>query len=214
MGVHKSSGHTAKARRYSSASLRRAAAQPGLLGISAYSVPERFTQLVFDWQLELSLDAKQLMLFLGTDDSACSWDTFVRLSSEALQYIRASYGFGGTMPRLDGPSFFSVGIATGYTGALERRPFFQEIERWGHELRGARRFERGLFRDVFPINVLGSSHLGREVGGKPLSAQIANGNLPGRLMPAAYGSSLWLLKQEELDVARSALRESGLLITS
>lgn len=70
----------------------------------------------------------------------------------------------------------------------------------------------GLLRDIYPINILTTPHLQREISGQKLRDWIENGAGRGYLQKIADHVSVWVLPPRNLPTVRNALARAGLLI--
>lgn len=187
--------------------VRRFQQQP-IVAAELYSVPASFKQLAFDWQLELSRDAGIGRVFLGCDIDSCSWERFIEVSTSLFVHIVPAYGFGGKVSRLAGPAVSSLGTGTGRETATERA----ELIRWRKELGGSRRFEQGLLRSVYPLNILSSHHLVQPIGNSTLMDEIESCRLPGVLSSTIANARMWKVEESDIPTACEVLSRNGLLL--
>jgi len=164
---------------------------------SIYSLPSRFGQAMFDWELASLLDKEKGVLFLG-------WRGVGHIDAMAfedcLPIINAEYGYAECVPRGRGPINRPFGFSSGIESEEDRQTF----SAWRKDLRNRRGLLRRYLRDVYEWNLLTKEHLARPIAGKPLSDWIASDEGRGRVEERRQ-RFLWSLPESKLAGVRLEL---------
>jgi hypothetical protein len=136
------------------------------------------------------------------------------LAKALLPHASGRYGFALAW---SGPGSFwayAFGILE-FSDAKVRREEFGEPGAWGILFRdGARLITKGLFRDVYPINIITNKHLSHAVDNVLLRDLIGSNSGYGTIGGSTGECHLWLVPRTDLQRIRSALDRAGLLYTS
>lgn len=162
----------------------------------------------------IDVDARNGELYVGVETRLVSDPgALIRWAcDQSKSLFNPRYGIAYQMPLADDPASYSVGArATTFAefkqwlrerrSGIRRPPTPDEL--WADELRGRRRHLSGLFRRVYPANILSEAH----VRGANLTEQSV-----GRLSKLDDSLWLWELSDAEIPQAEAMLEEKQLLV--
>jgi hypothetical protein len=175
------------------------------------------TQDEFGKSATFSCDARGLEMELG-------W--FVELTQRMASLVSLQYGFAYQRPFSKGPGYYAHGIGYGRSDREEDSEELSRVGLWlierrygkdpqkGLKLYGHLPFRHldGMQRDVYPLNILTSKHLSRQIEGVSLEEWIGAGKEKGWLQPISNGVWGWIVPEGSLLSVRHALEAAGLLI--
>lgn len=149
-------------------------------------------------------------------------DLFTTLTQKFSQVAKITYGHAYLRPVNLGPVMFAYDLS--YTADTEQKLDPQELSemkfwRWErldmvtqNRLAPFRHLS-GMLRDLYPMNVLTSSHVRREICGHPLMDWIASEKRRGYLEEVAEKVWIWVVPPHDLPHLRTTLEAHGLLIS-
>jgi hypothetical protein len=161
--------------------------------------------------IETSFDAVSVLCF-DNDLAAFNAEDIGYLAQEQRSYFDFSYGAGYQRPFEKGPVLYALGIAMGLGHSNEEFSETNRIGKWFNAGRYMREkfpegvLRRGWLRDIYPENLLTTSHEGIAVAGEPFFEWIVR-TKTGSLTRVTDGLWQWSLRIPEM----TALRKVGIL---
>jgi hypothetical protein len=134
------------------------------------------------------------------------------MALEIAEILSPSYGFGFTRSCRLGPGLFAVGIMAGDMVVPKDEAEYQlrlRDNRWGDMGMESKVYDRGVMRDVFPINYLNSEHLRKRVNGISLEKWIRQDAARGVLTPITNQLTEWSVNDQELASLNALLATEG-----
>lgn len=148
-----------------------------------------------------------------------SFSPHIVLWRELVTRVEPSYGFMYYRRYGLGPAYFAVGIAlnAGMYGSTQYDDNL--VTTWAAETQGdprlnprSYRHERGMFLDVFPVNLLSPKHLEQRVFDKTLGEWIQSLGPGSKVEEVARGFVIWGVSAALRMTARKELEKANLLI--
>ncbi len=174
-----------------------------------------YKQLIFGWDVFASLisTVEKTMVFCCAQ-SLPSVDIghFEEIVRRLAALVDLKYAIGYERPFELGPDLYAHGMVTGLGYSPEGMAQGDRIAAWMHERLGANRHLHGFVRDVYPLNVLSSSHVSRDVENVSLGQWIQQSADRGDLKQIGGEAWLWNLDHNQIDSVRADLQRAGCLI--
>ncbi len=126
---------------------------------------------------------------------------------------RPSYGIAYLRSGRFSPNGYAMGINAGSTlnfPAPEDLPTRDRIFKWFGELRRDRRYLRGGFRSIYPVQLLSEAHRQAKLDSGVTVAELGLGTWT----PVEDGMWLWELNDAEVVEAKALLERAGLLLAA
>ena len=147
------------------------------------------------------------------DNALVSFDSHIwgNITQSMANFFQPLYGYGFQRAFKKGPMFYPFGII-GSSGNV--RISDQEenlITCWSNAYKKGK-YSTGDLRDIYPLNVLSSAHNQRMVEGKPLFDWINADSNRGDLTKLSENLWSWWVRDEQIDLVRSALKPTGILL--
>lgn len=205
-------GHSGKLVKASSATFKRAA-ESGFQGISALVIavcsPANSRQPAYDLVLSASLtwieSLKEMLLCLTVNGAVTPFrgDAYWGAVSTLAGLDEWDFGFSFCDLATRQPGFHVLSLDNGRLGPQE----YAQLTKW-YGSPAAQRVR--LLRDVYPVNLLGSTQLSSDAGGQKLADRIEG--MPYTATTRVGSLTAWCVQDEQLQHARKILGEAGLLI--
>lgn len=185
--------------------------------ISFYRTLPDYKQIVFGWDVHASLHCNRhkVMLFCFPQNLAgIELEYFVGFTRSLSTEVDLKYGTGYQRYFDHGPDLYAFGLISGLKYSAEDIAEGDRISAWMHEIVGDKRYMSGYLRDVYPLNVLSSTHLAREVEGISLMKWVEQDTRRGCLSQLGEDAWLWEVPQPLLADVRSVLQLAGCMIVA
>ena len=105
---------------------------------------------------------------------------------------------------------YEYGVISGLKYDHPEREF---IDKWGKDYYPGGSYKTGDMRDIYPINILSSAHINRQIFvNQSLEQWINDCKRRGRLEKVCDDLWLWHVSEEQISPVREALRETRLLL--
>jgi len=180
-------------------------------GLLAKSLEGEFVMGQVRIEFMLRADSSSL-LYVGTDPA--NEEILVRLLRDLASKLHFSYGYLFNAAKR-GAALYAVGITHCDAGEMVVEASQDADDRWFSERllpdSEHRYRDRGLFRNIYPYNLLNSSHLNALVDGVRLEDKIKHANW-GELFRASDTNWLWKINSDALPEIISSIERSNLLI--
>ena len=185
----------------------------GVQDISVFSLHEGGSIPLADWKVCWEMDCRY-----GGCATIGAWVGVARLEDERsvectealVRLLRPTYGIGFYRELRFGPTLYAAGLAQNLPTYGETKAENHRINEWGRSGRGSRVYDRGVLRDVYPLNLLNGAQLDRKVGKKRLETWIQSSGEHGVLSEMA-GMALWKVEESSIPSIRETLSKSGLI---
>jgi hypothetical protein len=172
--------------------------------------------LSLSWQASANIDLVKGDAYVGVphtpDDQAPEILRYLYSASKSMTQWR--YGITYTHSSWRAPALYAIGMGGG-SGPVDNvqriedtDEFNNRLSAWWREYTGKRRHLRGLFRDVYPANLLSEKHVQAQLRDARSLLQSGLGIFE-QLDPGIW---LWQVPSKQIPVARAVLVEAGLLI--
>lgn len=190
----------------------QAAARSGVLrDLYLYCHPQKRRGLIFDWDGVATVRLSSGYVHIGIPESCGVTLSELLRQSYFLARPLASWGYGIAYLRLSSraPGMYAIGIIGGHPPYPDvTRKDRDRISCWSREFDGRCRHLRGLFRDVYPANLLSSLHVNASVGRGKTLLTSGWGEF-ARLDEAMW---LWTVPEGDIPTIRAALERADLII--
>jgi hypothetical protein len=183
--------------------------------VDLYHTISGYKQLVFGWDVFASLNTvkdKTMLLCFAQNLENLDLEYFEGVLRTLAEEIDLKYGVGYQRDFELGPDMYAHGMITGLRYSSKDMAEKDRISMWMHERSGANRHLHGYLRDVYPLNILSSCHLSRQVGNVSLARWIDQNPDRGYLSELSTSAWLWKVPQSCLGEVQAQLRYAGCTI--
>jgi hypothetical protein len=195
---------------------RAVAALPTLRGgVDFLHTIPGYKQLTFGWDACASLhtDRDKTMLFCFAQNLAnLDVGYFERIVRTLAAEVDLKYGIGYQRDFELGPDMYAHGMVSGLGYSPRDIAEADRIGAWMQERPGASRHLHGCLRDVYPLNILSTRHLSRDVGKLSLEQWIQQATDRGQLVQLNNGASLWIIPDRHIADVQAKLQQAGCII--
>jgi hypothetical protein len=141
-----------------------------------------------------------------------SLDSFEGVVRTLAKEVHLKYGIGYQRDFNLGPEMYAYGLVVGLKYSPQEMAEGDRNAAWMHERPGAIRHLQGYFRDVYPLNILSSQLLSREVRNLHLARWIQQTSDRGHLAQLSDEAWLWRIAESHLAVVKADLQQAGCTI--
>jgi hypothetical protein len=169
-----------------------------------------YKQLAFGWRMCAGVNMTEFrtaILCWETGRLDCS-----EVAKQMATLFGPVYGIGFQRPFLKGPDLYAYGMSAGlgYTGA--DRIEANRIRAWMRERMEQNLHKRGMFRDVYPLNLLTPAHITQEVERHSFAEWVRQSGERGELFDLGNQQWVWQVPDVAIQNVRGSLRSAGLII--
>ena len=131
-----------------------------------------------------------------------------KIASDLVKITGAKYGYihQRDFTRVVG---YEWGIGSGNEYEYPDSKF---LARWGKVYRSNGIYKTGDMRDIYPINIISSKHLNRDVGGQTLGEWIDCKHVRGKLVQLDKDLWSWHVEFDDIENVRESLRDTGIIL--
>jgi len=168
-----------------------------------------------NWKISTEICYRNKGLFYVCFDDAIhslTKDYILKLVKDLSQFCPFKYGIGYQREFTKGPDWYVSGIIEGIKRTPENNREREQIGCWFKKYAVNNRYKTGLFRDIYPFNILTSSHLVQKVQNQSLGNWIRQNPGHGNLAQVTNHHWLWSLAPTQIPDAQESLQKSGLLL--
>jgi hypothetical protein len=186
-----------------------------LSGLDFYHTIPGYKQLIFGWDVCVSLNThpRKTMLFCFAQDLAYVGLAYFEEIAQALaKEVTLKYGIGYNRDFKFGPDLYAHGLVAGLGYSSKDIEQADRISTWMHERSRENRHLRGYLRDVYPLNIISSCHLTRDVKGISLEQWINEDPSRGHIAQLSDDAWLWKIPEHHLAEVHTELQSSGCTI--
>jgi hypothetical protein len=168
---------------------------------------------IFNASIDIDSNSNVTSCVFTLDNALIAFDVAVwnQLIQKLANFFQPSYGYGFQRSFKKGPKWYPFGIIG---GNIEYRSAESElITCWANAYcRQKGKYRTGDLRDIYPLNVLSSAHNQRMVDGMALFDWINADSNRGALTKLSENLWSWWVKDEQIEMVRSALKPTGILL--
>ncbi len=170
---------------------------------------------IFNASIDIDSNSNVTSCVFTLDNALIAFDVAVwnQLTQKLANFFQPSYGYGFQRSFKKGPKWYPFGVI-GTSGNVRISDQEEDlINCWNQAYHmGNDKYSTGDLRDIYPLNVLSSAHNQRMVDGVVLFDWINADSNRGTLTKLSENLWSWWVKDEQIDLVRSALKPTGIVL--
>lgn len=137
-------------------------------------------------------------------------DEWSDIAKDLAAFFKPRYGYVYKRPYEIGPEWYALGISCNLKSGS---PETKIIALWSKAYSSMKpTYKTGDMRDVYPINILSSSHNERSVDGVLLFDWINADPSRGKLTKLSENLWSWWIDEKQIEIVRNSLKPTGILL--